>query len=129
MWIRSFSFIKNMKNVLFNIKSVITGSSKAVAGAGSGAKTFWKSEPGPEQKQIVSAPQHWEGVCMCGDVYGYKCVWVRVFEGADVCGCVQVRVGAAVCEWGMHKWGMCEWGGYGSCVRMTSKFGEIIHEF
>ncbi len=29
------SFIKNMKNVLFNIKSVITGSSKAVAGAGS----------------------------------------------------------------------------------------------
>jgi hypothetical protein len=26
-----------MKNVLFNIKSVITGSSKAVAGAGSGA--------------------------------------------------------------------------------------------
>jgi hypothetical protein len=34
-----FSFIKNMKNVLFNIKSVKTGSSKAVAGAraGSGA--------------------------------------------------------------------------------------------
>jgi hypothetical protein len=26
-----------MKNVLFNIKSVIKGSSKAVAGAGSGA--------------------------------------------------------------------------------------------
>jgi hypothetical protein len=28
-----------MKNVLFNIKSVITASSKAVAGAGSGAET------------------------------------------------------------------------------------------
>jgi sporulation protein YlmC with PRC-barrel domain len=38
---------------------VITGSSKAIAGAGvgAGAETFWKSEP--EQKQIVSAPQHW----------------------------------------------------------------------
>ncbi len=46
-----------MKNVLFNIKSVITGSSKAVAGAG--AETFWKSEPEPERKKIVSAPQHW----------------------------------------------------------------------
>jgi hypothetical protein len=44
-----------MKNVLFNIKSVITGSSKAVAGAGSGAETFWKSEP--EREKIVSAPQ------------------------------------------------------------------------
>jgi hypothetical protein len=36
------------------MKSVITGSYKAIAGAG--AKTFWKSEPEP--KQIVSAPQH-----------------------------------------------------------------------
>ncbi len=46
-----------MKNVLFNIKSVITGSSKAVAGAGAGAgaETFWKSEL--ERKKIVSAPQ------------------------------------------------------------------------
>ncbi len=42
-----------MKNLLFNIKFVITGSSKAVAGA----EIFWKSEP--EWKQIVSAPQHW----------------------------------------------------------------------
>jgi hypothetical protein len=32
-----YSFTKNMKNVLFNIKSVITGSSKAIAGAGAGA--------------------------------------------------------------------------------------------
>ncbi len=49
-----FSLIKNMKNVLFNIKSVIAGSSKAVAGAGSGAgagaETFWKSEP--ERKKL-----------------------------------------------------------------------------
>jgi hypothetical protein len=62
MWIRSISFIINMKNVLFNIKSVTTGSSKAVAGAGvgAGAETFWKSEP--ERKKIVSAPQHWLSV-------------------------------------------------------------------
>ncbi len=40
------------------MKSVITCSYKAIAGsgAGAGAETFWKSEP--EQKQIVSAPQH-----------------------------------------------------------------------
>jgi hypothetical protein len=43
-----------MKKTLFNMKSVITGSYKAIAGAG--AKTCWKSEPEP--KQIVSAPQH-----------------------------------------------------------------------
>jgi hypothetical protein len=29
-----------MKNVLFNIKSVITGSSKVIAGAGAGTETF-----------------------------------------------------------------------------------------
>jgi hypothetical protein len=49
-----------MKNLLFNIKSVITGSFKAIARAG--AETFWKSEP--ERKRIVSAPQHW--------FFGYK---------------------------------------------------------
>jgi hypothetical protein len=40
---------------------VITGTFKAVAGAeaGAGAETFWKSEPEPERKQIVLAPQHW----------------------------------------------------------------------
>ncbi len=45
-----------MKNVFFIIKSVITGtgSVKAIAGAGAGAETFFKSEP--ERKQIVSAP-------------------------------------------------------------------------
>jgi hypothetical protein len=41
-----------MKNVLFNIKSVITGSFKAVAGAGSGAGVRAGAE------KIVSAPQH-----------------------------------------------------------------------
>jgi hypothetical protein len=46
-----------MKNVLINIKSVVTSSSKAIAGAGAG--TFRKSKPEPEQKQIVSALQHW----------------------------------------------------------------------
>jgi hypothetical protein len=48
-----------MKNFLFNIKSLKTGSSEAVAGAGSGAgaETFRKSEP--ELKKIVSAPQPW----------------------------------------------------------------------
>ncbi len=53
-----YSVIKNIKNVLFNITSVITGSSKVIAGAGAGAGavTFWKSEP--ERKQIVSAPQN-----------------------------------------------------------------------
>jgi hypothetical protein len=34
------SYKKNMKNPLFNMKSVITGSYKAIAGAGSGAETF-----------------------------------------------------------------------------------------
>jgi hypothetical protein len=29
-----------MKNILFNIKSVKTGSSKAVTGAGAGSETF-----------------------------------------------------------------------------------------
>jgi hypothetical protein len=29
-----------MKNVLFNIKSVIPGSFKAIAGSGAGAETF-----------------------------------------------------------------------------------------
>ncbi len=33
-----------------------------------------------------------EGVCLCGDVYGYKCVWVWVCEGADVCRCGWVRL-------------------------------------
>jgi hypothetical protein len=35
-----------MKNVLFNIKSVITGSSKAVvgSGAGAGAETLWSGK-------------------------------------------------------------------------------------
>jgi hypothetical protein len=41
---------------------VKTGSYKAEdgAGTGSGAETFWKSEPESEleSKQIVSAPQH-----------------------------------------------------------------------
>jgi hypothetical protein len=47
-----------MKNPLFKMKSVIKGRYKAnvVAGAGSGAETFCKSEP--ERKQKVSAPQH-----------------------------------------------------------------------
>jgi hypothetical protein len=45
-----------MKNPLFNMKSVITGSYKAIARAGAGAETFLKSEP--ERKQIVLALQH-----------------------------------------------------------------------
>ncbi len=44
-----------MKNLLFNMKSVITGSYKAIVGA----ETFWKSEQEREPKQIVSAPQHY----------------------------------------------------------------------
>ncbi len=44
-----------MKNLLFNLKAVQTGSYKAEVGA----KTFWKSEPEPklEQKQIILASQ------------------------------------------------------------------------
>ncbi len=39
------------------MKSEIKCSYKANVGAG--AETFWKSEPEPERKQKVSAPQHW----------------------------------------------------------------------
>ncbi len=48
-----------MKNLLYHLKAVKTGTLKAQvgAGAGSGAGTFWKSEPEPERKKIVSAPQ------------------------------------------------------------------------
>ncbi len=54
-----------MKNLLFHLKAVKTGTLKAQvgagagsgAGAGAGAETFWKSEP--ERKKIVSAPQPW----------------------------------------------------------------------
>ncbi len=46
-----------MKNLLFKLKAVQTRSYKAEVGAG--AKTFRKSEPELELKQIVSAPQHW----------------------------------------------------------------------
>ncbi len=55
-----------MKNPLFNMKSVIKGSYKANVGAGAGAETFCKSEPEPERKQKVSAPQRWflQPVCM-----------------------------------------------------------------
>ncbi len=45
------------------MKSVIKGRYKANVGAGAGsgarAETFWKSEPEPEWKLKVSAPQHW----------------------------------------------------------------------
>jgi hypothetical protein len=44
-----------MKNPLFKMKSVIKGRYKANVGAG--AETFLKSEPEPERKQKVSAPQ------------------------------------------------------------------------
>jgi hypothetical protein len=48
-----------MKNLLFYLKAVKTGTHKAPVGAG--AETFWKSEPEPElePKQKVSSPQHW----------------------------------------------------------------------
>ncbi len=56
-----------MKNLLFHLKAVKTGTLKAQvgagagsgagAGAGAGAETFWKSEPEPEREKIVSAPQ------------------------------------------------------------------------
>ncbi len=54
-----------MKNLLFLLKAVKTGTLKAQvgagsgAGAGAGAETFWKLEPErePERKKIVSAPQ------------------------------------------------------------------------
>jgi hypothetical protein len=67
-----------MKNVLFNIKSVITGSSKAVAraGSGAGAETFLMSEPEPERKKIVSAPQHcfqlwnWQDLLILNNPWG-----------------------------------------------------------
>ncbi len=54
-----------MKNLLFLLKAVKTGTLKAQVGAGAGARagveTFWKSEPErePERKKIVSAPQPW----------------------------------------------------------------------
>jgi hypothetical protein len=38
------------------MKAVLTGSYKAIAGAG--AKTLWESEPQREPKQIGLAPQH-----------------------------------------------------------------------
>jgi hypothetical protein len=44
-----------MKNLLLNLKPVQAGSYKAEVGAG--AKTFWKSEPELEPKQIVLSPQ------------------------------------------------------------------------
>ncbi len=44
-----------MNNVLFNIKSVITGSSKAVAGAGSGwSRNFLKVGAGAETNSFGS---------------------------------------------------------------------------
>ncbi len=33
-----------MKNLLFNMKSVIKSSYKAIVGVGAGSETFWKSE-------------------------------------------------------------------------------------
>jgi hypothetical protein len=51
-----------MKNLLFHLKAVETGTLKAQVGAVSvaGAETFWKSEPEP--KQLVTALQHcWNG--------------------------------------------------------------------
>jgi hypothetical protein len=52
------SFQKVIKNLLFHLKAVKTGTQKAQVGAG--AETFRKSEPEPELEpnQIVSAPQH-----------------------------------------------------------------------
>jgi hypothetical protein len=49
-----------MKNVLFNIKSVITGSSNAItgAGAGSGAGTFFKVGAGAEKNSFGSTTLH-----------------------------------------------------------------------
>jgi hypothetical protein len=54
-----------MKNLLYHLKAVKTGTQKASAGAG--AETFRKSELEPElePKQIVSAPQYWYGVYYC----------------------------------------------------------------
>ncbi len=46
-----------MKNLLYHLKAVKTGTQKASVRAG--AETFWKPEPELEPKQIVSAPQHW----------------------------------------------------------------------
>jgi hypothetical protein len=43
-----------MKNLLFDLKAVQTGSYKAEVGAE--PDFFLKSEPEPELKQIVSAP-------------------------------------------------------------------------
>ena len=52
-----------MKNLLFTLIAVQTGTYKGVpvvgAGAGSGSGTYWKSEPELEPKRIISAPQHW----------------------------------------------------------------------
>jgi hypothetical protein len=49
-----------MKNPIFNLKTVQTGSYKAEVGAraSSGVKTFWKLESELEPKQMISAPQH-----------------------------------------------------------------------
>jgi hypothetical protein len=44
-----------MKNLLFHLKAVKTGTLKAQVGAG--AEIFCKSEREPEWKKIVSAPQ------------------------------------------------------------------------
>ncbi len=48
-----------MKNLLFHLKAVKTGTLNTEVGAGSGAgvETFSKSEREPERKIIVSAPQ------------------------------------------------------------------------
>ncbi len=45
-----------MKNLLFSLKAVQTGTHKAEVGAG--AETFWESDPELEPKEIVLAPQH-----------------------------------------------------------------------
>ncbi len=47
-------FPKVMKNLLFHLKAVKTGTHKAQVGAE--AETFWESEPELEPNQIVSAP-------------------------------------------------------------------------
>ncbi len=51
-----------MKNLLFDLKAVHTGTHKAKVGAGaelwSRNGTFWKSELELEPKLIISAPQH-----------------------------------------------------------------------